>query len=63
MIEEKNYNAQAENEKREEIKTLMNRIEPYWDKKTKGIKESAPEGIKKDLKRLMKLLNEMSEKV
>ena len=63
MIEEKNYNKKDDGSKREEIKTLMNRIEPYWDNKTKGVKESAPDAIKKDLKRLMKLLNEMSEKV
>ena len=47
MIEEKNYNKKDDGSKREEIKTLMNRIEPYWDNKTKGVKESAPDAIKR----------------
>lgn len=43
-----------------EAETIGNRIEPYWDSKTKKLKADAPENIKKDYQRFLEIVKELS---
>lgn len=46
--------------KEKEIEQLGEKLEPYWDSKTKKLKPDAPEEIKKDYERFLQLFEELT---
>ena len=65
MVSEKDYEKEekAKSGMWKKMKELGKRLEPYWDKKTRKIKENAPESIKKDYELFLEMFDELSEKI
>ncbi|MBQ6503135.1 MAG: hypothetical protein IJI57_04380 [Flexilinea sp.] len=63
-ISEQEYKKMEKDQKKyeKELDILGNRIQPYWDSKTRKIKENAPESIKKDYERFLELFDKVMTK-